>query len=120
MLTQYQFDALVSFVFNVGVGAFGGSTLLRRLNQGDYNAVPAELMRWVNSGGTPLPGLVRRRRAEGVLFSRGAYAIVDVPADSDISEAPYAVVDVPADSDISEVELNDDRANTIEKPSADQ
>ena len=135
VLTQYQFDALVSFVFNVGAGAFGGSTLLRRLNQGDYNAVPAELMRWVNSGGTPLPGLVRRRRAEGVLFSRGAYvvdvpadsdiseapyAVVDVPADSDISEAPYAVVDVPADSDISEVERNDDRANTIEKPSADQ
>ena len=47
VLTQYQFDALVGFVFNVGAGAFGGSTLLRRLNQGDYKAVPAELMRWV-------------------------------------------------------------------------
>ena len=72
VLTQYQFDALVSFVFNVGAGAFGGSTLLRRLNQGEYKAVPAELMRWVNSGGRPLPGLVRRRQAEGVLFSRGS------------------------------------------------
>jgi lysozyme len=70
VLTQYQFDALVSFVFNVGAGAFGGSTLLLRLNQGEYKAVPAELMRWVNSGGRPLPGLVRRRRAEGVLFSK--------------------------------------------------
>ena len=44
VLTQYQFDALVSFVFNIGVGAFGGSTLLRRLNGGEYDAVPAELM----------------------------------------------------------------------------
>ena len=98
-----QFDALVSFVFNVGAGAFGGSTLLRRLNQGEYKAVPAELMRWVNSGGRPLPGLVRRRQAEGVLFSRGAYGVVDAPADSDMSE----------------VERNDERANAVEKPTAD-
>jgi hypothetical protein len=120
VLTQYQFDALVSFVFNIGVGAFGGSTLLRRLNGGEYDAVPAELMRWVYSGGTQQPGLVRRRRAEGVLFSQGDYGDIDVPAHYDVSEGPYALVDVPADSDISEVERNDDRANTIEKPSADQ
>jgi lysozyme len=103
-LGQYQFDALVSFVFNVGAGAFGGSTLLRRLNQGDYKAVPAELMRWINSGGRPLPGLVRRRRAEGVLFSEGNYGVVDAPTDVDISESAHAIVDTPADSDISEVE----------------
>ena len=106
-LTQYQFDALVSFVFNVGAGAFGGSTLLRRLNQGEYKAVPAELMRWVNSGGRPLPGLVRRRKAEGVLFSQGSYSVADAPTDADISESALAIVDPPADSDISEVERND-------------
>jgi GH24 family phage-related lysozyme (muramidase) len=119
VLTQYQFDALVSFVFNVGAGAFGGSTLLLRLNQGEYKAVPAELMRWVNSGGRPLPGLVRRRRTEGVLFSQGAYGVVDAPTDADISESAYAIVDAPADSDISEVEGNDERANAVEKPTAD-
>jgi GH24 family phage-related lysozyme (muramidase) len=97
-LYQYQFDALVSFVFNVGAGAFAGSTLLRRLNQGDYKAVPAELMRWVNSGGRPLPGLVRRRRAEGALFSEGAYGVVDAPTDADIAESAHAIVDAPAES----------------------
>jgi lysozyme len=98
VLSQHQFDAVVSFVFNVGAGAFGGSTLLRRLNQGEYKAVPAELMRWVNSGGRPLPGLVRRRRAEGVLFSEGAYGVVDAPTDADISESAHANVDAPAES----------------------
>ena len=60
-LTQYQFDALVSFVFNLGSGAFGGSTLLKKLNAGDYSAVPAQLMRWNKArvGGKlqPLTGL---------------------------------------------------------------
>ena len=72
-LAQHQFDALVSFVFNVGGGAFRESTLLRELNAGDYDAVPRELNRWVKAGGRTLPGLVRRRGAEGVLFSRGKY-----------------------------------------------
>jgi len=44
-LTQNQFDSLVSFVFNLGQGAFAKSTLLRKLNSGDYSAVPAQLMR---------------------------------------------------------------------------
>jgi len=74
-LVQHQFDALVSFVFNVGAGAFRGSTLLRELNAGHYDAVPAQLNRWVyGGGGQPLPGLVRRRRAEGVLFAEGNYS----------------------------------------------
>jgi lysozyme len=77
--------------------------LLRRLNQGEYKAVPAELMRWVNSGGRPLPGLVRRRKAEGVLFFQGSYSVADAPTDADIPESEYAVVDPPADSDLSEV-----------------
>lgn len=67
-LRQHQYDALASFVYNVGTGGFAGSTLLRKLNGGDYAAVPSELMRWTNGG---LPGLVRRRRAEGELFKSG-------------------------------------------------
>lgn len=69
-LTQNQFDALVSFVFNVGTGAFAGSTLRAVLNAGRYAAVPGELMRWVNAGGHPVQGLVNRRRAEADLFTK--------------------------------------------------
>jgi lysozyme len=72
-LSQPQVDALVSFAFNVGNGAFRDSTLLRLLNQGDYGSVPAQLNRWTKAGGKPLPGLVRRRKAEGDLFRDGTY-----------------------------------------------
>jgi lysozyme len=67
-LTQNQFDALVSFTFNVGEGALAKSTLLKKLNAGDYDAVPTELMRWTKGGGRELPGLVRRRRAEAAMW----------------------------------------------------
>lgn len=69
-LTDNQFGALVSFAFNLGVRAFDGSTLRQVLNQGQYAAVPNELLRWVK-GGRPirvLPGLVARREAEGKLW----------------------------------------------------
>src|SRR5215217_5313643 len=69
-LNQNQTDALVSFAFNVGIGALEKSTLLRKLNDGDYNAVPSQLQRWNKAGGKVLPGLVRRRLAEGELFAR--------------------------------------------------
>lgn len=67
-LNRRQFSAIVSFTYNCGVGALQGSTLLRRLNQGEYAAVPAELAKWVYGGGQILPGLVTRRRREGRLF----------------------------------------------------
>lgn len=67
-LKQNQFDALVSFAFNVGLGAFQRSTLLRRLNEGRYDAVPRELMKWTRGGGRELPGLVNRRRDEAALW----------------------------------------------------
>jgi lysozyme len=63
-LQQNQFDALVSFCFNVGATAFKNSTLLRRLNQGGYEEVPAQLRRWVHGNGVVLPGLVNRRKNE--------------------------------------------------------
>lgn len=69
-LTQNQFDALVSFAFNVGVGAFSKSTLLRLLNQGDYTGAKKEFRRWVHAGGRRLQGLVRRRDREAQLFAK--------------------------------------------------
>ena len=70
-LSQAQFDALVSFVYNVGHGAFNMSTLLRKLNNRDYLGAAAEFQRWKYGGGRVLPGLVRRRRREEELFLSG-------------------------------------------------
>jgi len=71
-LTQSQFDALVSFAFNVGAGAFRGSTLVKRLNAGEYAAVPEELQRWkfITQNGQKVESsiLAKRRVAESALF----------------------------------------------------
>jgi lysozyme len=67
-LKQKQFSALVSFTFNVGRGALSRSTLLRKLNAGDYDGAAAEFNRWTRARGRTLPGLVRRRAAERSLF----------------------------------------------------
>ena len=68
LLSQNQFDALVSFSFNVGVGAFLNSTLRRLLNSKHYSQAANEFDRWVNGGGVKLLGLVRRRKEEKELF----------------------------------------------------
>ena len=68
-LNQDQFDALVSFAFNVGGGAFRNSTLLKVLNSGNYDGVPDQFMRWSYSGGRQLPGLLSRRRHEISLWN---------------------------------------------------
>ena len=70
ILTDNQFSALVSFVFNVGSGHFAKSTLLEKLNAGNYAAVPDELNKWRRGGGKVLDGLVVRRAAEGELFNQ--------------------------------------------------
>ena len=75
-LTQNQFDTLVSFSFNCGVAALRRSTLLKRVNAGALDAVPAELMKWTRADGKELSGLVRRRRAEAALW-RGLPKTVD-------------------------------------------
>lgn len=67
-LTQGQFDALVSFAYNVGVDALRKSTLLRKLNAGDYSGAADEFLRWNKGGGRVLNGLTRRREAERELF----------------------------------------------------
>jgi len=69
-LNQNQFNALASFVFNVGRGAFAGSALLKQLNLGNYHEVPAELLRWVHVDGKSVLGLKNRRRSEAELFNR--------------------------------------------------
>ena len=95
-LEQHQFDALVSFAFNVGLGALRKSTLLRKLNAGDYAAVPAELMKWTKAGGKELPGLVRRRRAEAGMWrgvddtAQDVRAVPDEPPVKRISESKEA------------------------------
>lgn len=69
-LNDNQFAALVSFTFNVGAGNLAVSTLLKRLNEGEYGSVPMQLMRWNRAAGKILNGLTRRRTAEGDLFQR--------------------------------------------------
>lgn len=67
-LNQNQYDALVSLTYNIGNGAFQRSTLLRRLNAGDYAGAAEQFGVWARSGGADLPGLVARRAAERRLF----------------------------------------------------
>lgn len=71
-LSQAQFDALVSFTFNLGAGALERSTLLKRLNGRDYDAAANEFLRWNIAGGRVLAGLTKRRIAERMLFLTGA------------------------------------------------
>lgn len=67
-VTQNEFDALCSFAFNVGCEALRGSTLLRKLNGGDFEGAAAEFKRWNKQAGKVLAGLTRRRLAEQELF----------------------------------------------------
>ncbi|HSH71473.1 MAG TPA: lysozyme [Methylophilaceae bacterium] len=68
-INQNQYDALISFVFNVGNAAFTGSTLLKLLNQGLYIEVPAQLRRWNKDNGHVVLGLTNRREKEIVLWN---------------------------------------------------
>lgn len=70
-ITQEQFDALVSFTFNVGAANLKSSTLLRRLNAGDCAGATAQFGRWNMARGKVLPGLVKRRAREAALFNQG-------------------------------------------------
>lgn len=67
-LTQSQFDALVSFAYNLGARALSTSTLLRKLNAGDYAGAADEFLRWNKAGGKVMPGLTNRRKAERDVF----------------------------------------------------
>lgn len=67
-MTQGQYDALVSFAFNLGENALRGSTLLKKHKAGDYSGAANEFGKWINAGGRQLPGLVTRRAAEAALY----------------------------------------------------
>ena len=68
-LEDGRFDALCSFTFNLGAGALQRSTLRRKINRGDHEAVPAEFRRWVWAGGRKLKGLIRRREAVAEFYA---------------------------------------------------
>ena len=93
-LNQNQFDALVSFVYNVGGGAFAESTLLNKLNQGDYAGAAAEFPRWnkgeVNGKKVELPGLTNRRKDERALFESTAQG--GKPVEIDTTPTPQQQV----------------------------
>ena len=67
-INQNQFDALVSLAYNIGATAFKKSTLVKRLNEGNYKAAANQFNVWVNAGGKRMQGLVNRRAAERALF----------------------------------------------------
>jgi len=89
-LNQHQFDVLVDFAYNAGVGALKSSTLLKKVNAAQFDAVPLELMKWTKGeipgkGMQVLPGLLRRRQAESAWWSAG-----EVTASSQPTEEPTA------------------------------
>jgi lysozyme len=67
-MTQGQFDGLVSFSFNVGLGNLQNSTLRMKLNRGDYEGAAEQFLVWTKAGGKVLPGLVKRRTHEKEMF----------------------------------------------------
>ena len=71
-LKQNQFDALVSFTYNVGEAAFADSTLLRMVNMQNWDAAAAQFLNWDHIGGIEIAGLERRREAEAALFEETA------------------------------------------------
>ena len=86
-LNQRQFDVLVDFAYNAGAGALKSSTLLKKVNAGNFNEVPAELMKWTKGkipgkGMQVLPGLLRRRQAESAWWTSSEAAVPSAPAES--------------------------------------
>ncbi len=67
-LNQGQFDALISFTFNLGAASLQRSTMRQKINRHEHEEIPKELMRWIYAGGRMLSGLVRRRGAEAEMY----------------------------------------------------
>jgi lysozyme len=67
-VTQCQFDALISLVFNIGMGNFASSTLLKMINAGSADAAASQFLRWNKAAGREMPGLTKRRTAESLLY----------------------------------------------------
>jgi lysozyme len=98
-LTQWQFDALTSFTYNCGAGALSSSTLLKKVNAGDFEGAALEFHKWNKSNGKVLAGLVRRRASESLLFQNIADENYDGKPDKVIKplgDAMPQAVDAPA------------------------
>lgn len=106
-LNQNEFDALVLLAFNIGVGAFQKSTLLRLLNQDKRDAAAAQFARWNRGGGKVLPGLVKRRKVEASLFLEPCVGEIIV-AKPDVEEEPA----MPQAVEVSKVPLTEGAAKS--------
>jgi len=73
-ITQEEFDALVDFAFNCGCGNLNHSTLLKKVNEGDFEGAAEEFLKWDKAGGHVMAGLLKRRHAEATLFLSGKAA----------------------------------------------
>jgi lysozyme len=98
-LAQCQFDALVSFAYNCGIGNLKSSTLLRKVNRRDFAAAAREFGKWNKAGGRVLPGLTRRRAAEATLFEGAGCIAVNATEHGPMAQA----VDVPEKPRLAEV-----------------
>ena len=90
-LNDNQYGALVSFTYNLGAGNLSKSTLLRKLNKGDYSGAAAEFSKWNRADGRVLRGLTRRREAERVLFLKQPLEDTQKPVES-VSPSPATEV----------------------------
>lgn len=79
--TQNQFDAMVSLCYNIGTGGFRGSSVCSDLNKGKVQLAGDDFLKWTKSGGVVIPGLVRRRNAERLIFLNGYGGTPVVPSD---------------------------------------
>jgi len=97
-LKPWQFDALVSFTYNVGAGALAGSTLLKKVNAQDFEGAALEFHKWNKGGGKVLAGLTRRRASESLLYQGIKDANYDGKADPQPPKEPMPqAVDPPED-----------------------
>lgn len=101
-IEQCQFDALVSFAYNCGIGNLKSSTLLRKVNRRDFSGAAREFAKWNKAGGRVLKGLTRRRAAEATLFQGAGCMDVDAREDGPMAQQ----VDAPTSPGIVETTVN--------------
>lgn len=95
-LNDNQFATLVSFVFNCGEANFAKSSMLKKLNNGDYGSVPAELMKWTKANGVQVQGLANRRAAEAGLWVKGAFVASQYVKPEPVAPAPSTPLETTA------------------------
>lgn len=101
-LNQHQWDAMVSWVYNLGEPNLKRSTLLKRINAGRLDAIPAEMMKWNRAGGRVFRGLTRRRRAEAGMW-RGLGIDGCLPV-TEPDQIPHSIADAPEPEPVTEMD----------------